>query len=77
MAVADLRESQGGPTLNPRRFGGAGNVGDDFTADHRQPDGRAEPCAVPDELAAAHRVRGVGHCVTTTVACMNGWIEQT
>jgi hypothetical protein len=32
---------------------------------------------VPDQLAPVHRVWRVVHCVTTTVACMNGWIEQT
>jgi hypothetical protein len=27
---------------------------------------------VPDELSAAHGVRVLGHCVTTTVPCMDG-----
>ena len=57
VAVADLSESQSGPTLTARGVGGAGDVGDDFAADHRQADGRAEPCAVPDQLAPVHRVR--------------------
>ena len=77
VAVADLGESQSGPARTARGVGGAGDVRDDFAADHRQADGSAEPCAVPDQLAPVHRVRLVGHCVTTTVACMYGWIEQT
>ena len=62
-----------------RGGGGAGDVRDDLAADDGQPDRRTEPRTVPDELPPAHG-RGVaflGHGVTTTLPCMNGWIEQT
>ena len=49
--------------------------GDEKAVD--QADSRPEPCAVPNQLTSVHRVRLVRHRVTTTVACMNGWIEQT
>jgi hypothetical protein len=54
----------------------AGDMRDDLAADDCQADRRAEPCGVPDELTAAHRLRIAGHGFTTTVPRMNGWMEQ-
>ena len=47
---------------------------DHFTSGDRQHHRRAEPGAVPDELASGHACRIVfgAHLVTTTVPVMNG-----
>ena len=56
VTVADLGEAQGGPGVSALGSGRAGDMRDDLAADHGEPDRRAEPCRVPDELAATHRV---------------------
>ena len=73
-----LGEAQGRSGLGVRRAGGAGDMGDHFAADDGQPDRRAEPRGMADQLPAGHapRIALSGHLVTTTVPCMNGWIEQ-
>ncbi len=78
VAVADLGEAQGRSGLGVRRAGGAGDMGDHFAAGDGQPDRRAEPRGMADQLPAGHapRIALGGHLVTTTVPCMNGWIEQ-
>ena len=78
VAVADLGEAQGRSGLGVRRAGGAGDMGDHFAAGDGQPDRRAEPRGMADQLPAGHapRIAVGGHLVTTTVPCMNGWIEQ-
>ena len=77
VAVADLREPQSGSA--PGGLADAGDVRDHLAAD----DGEAT--AAPNHALwriswrrlIAVGASSFGHAVTTTVPCMNGWIEQT